>query len=218
MKISGAIFDMDGTLVDSLMLWDVLWEEFGKRYCGGSFRPEDAEEKAVRTLPLKEAMELLHERCHLADSGEELLWVANEIIENFYANSVQLKDGVAEFLEYCAKQGIKMCIASATAPDLVAIALRHCGIDRYFPRVFSCGVLGKGKEVPDIYWMAQEYLETSLEETWVFEDSLVALQTAAKAGFPTVGIYDRFNYGQEEIRNLVNVYIAPGESLRKLFL
>jgi HAD superfamily hydrolase (TIGR01509 family) len=217
MEIKAAIFDMDGTLVDSLMVWDVLWSRFGSLFIKDEkFRPSEEDDKKVRTLKLNDAMDLIHKNYDFGKSGSELLKIANEIMIEFYSTDVKLKKGVKEFLENLKANGVKMCIASATAPDLLAIALQHCGIDQYFSKVFSCGVLGKGKDVPDIYWMAQEYLETSLEETWVFEDSLVALQTAAKAGFSTVGIYDRFNYGQEEIRNLVDVYIAPGETLRKL--
>lgn len=217
MKISGAIFDMDGTLVDSLMLWEILWEAFGKKFCGGRpFSPSEEDDKAVRTLPLKNAMELLFEHYSIGESGEELLRVANEIIEEFYANSVQLKPGVREFLEDCVAKGVKMCIASATSPGLIRVALRHCGIAQYFSKIFSCGVLGKGKDVPDIYWMALDFLGTKQEETWVVEDSLVALETAHRAGFPTVGIYDRYNFGQEKIKNIVTEYIAPGETLERL--
>ena len=87
MKISGAIFDMDGTLVDSLMLWEILWEAFGKKFCDGRpFSPSEEDDKAVRTLPLKNAMELLFEHYSIGESGEELLRVANEIIEEFFAN------------------------------------------------------------------------------------------------------------------------------------
>ena len=217
MKIKAAIFDMDGTLVDSLKIWGVLWEQLGQTYLADrSFVPREEDDKAVRTLPLKDAMELIHQRYHLGASGEELLDFTNNMIKEFYANSVEMKTGAKEFLEHCRQNGVKMCIASATAPEFVEMALKHCGIETYFLKVFSCGTLGKGKEHPDVFLLAADFLGEKVEDTWVFEDSLVALETATKMGMPTVGIYDRFNYGQERIRQITTHYIAEGETLLKL--
>lgn len=217
MKMAAAIFDMDGTLVDSLMLWDVFWREAGIRFLNDeTFRPSEADDKAVRTITLHDAMHLIHERYGLAADGDQLFRFINAIITDFYATKVLLKDGVREWLEYCKSQGVRMCIASATAPDLIEIALKHCGIDGYFEKIFSCSVLGKGKEEPDIYLAAQEYFHAEAGDIWVFEDSLTAIETAIRIGMHTVAIYDRHNYGQERMRQIADVYIAEGETLKKL--
>ena len=101
-NIKGAIFDMDGTLVDSLMLWDVLWEKFGVKFLNHEgFRPFEEDDKIVRTKTLKDAMEHIHSKYNIGNSGEELLATANELMINFYSNDVELKKGVSEFLEYC---------------------------------------------------------------------------------------------------------------------
>lgn len=217
MKFSAAIFDMDGTLIDSLILWDILWKTFGEKYLAdGTFAPNADDDKAVRTMPLDEAMELIHRQYKIGQSGAELLSAANALILDFYGNSVNLKPGVKAFLDECYKSGIKMCIASATAPELIVVALEHCGIGKYFSKVFSCKTLGKGKDSPDIYLLAQEFLGTKVEETCVFEDSVVAIETASKIGFLTVAVYDQFNYGQERMKEIATEYIANGESLTKL--
>lgn len=208
---------MDGTLVDSLMIWDVLWSTFGERYSNGTmFLPSAKDDKMVRTLTLKDAMHLIHKKYNFGKSGEELLEIANNVMMDFYANSVELKSGVREFLDYCKNNGVKMCIASATAPELVDIAIKHCDIEKYFLKVFSCGVLEKGKDEPDIFLLASDFLNEKAEDTWVFEDSLVAIETVAKIGMPTVGIYDRFNYGQDRIKEIATEYIGPDETLLKL--
>ena len=217
MAMKAAIFDMDGTLVDSLMLWDVLWSTFGERYLNDkSFVPSLEDDKKVRTLTLKDAMLLIHNNYKLGESGEELLALANTIMNDFYANSVELKSGVKEFLEYCKNIGIKMCIASATAPELIDVAMEHCDIGKYFLKVFSCGVIGKGKDEPDVFLQAAEFLGAEIKEIWVFEDSLVAIETATKIGMPTVGIYDRYNFGQDRIKEIATEYIAEKETLLKL--
>ena len=217
MQIKAAIFDMDGTLIDSLKIWNVLWSKIGEAYLNDqTFRPSEEDDKKVRTLMFKDAMELIHKNYHLGKSGAEVLALANQILIDFYANEVTLKDGVQEFLEHCKQNGVKMCLATASTPDLLNIAIRHCDIGKYFLNKFSCSTLGKGKEEPDIYLLAAEFLGENISETWVFEDSLVAIETATKIGMPTVGIYDRFNFGQDKIKEIATKYIGPEETLLKL--
>lgn len=215
--MKAAIFDMDGTLVDSLGVWNVLWSKFGERYLHNqNFTPSIEDDKKVRTLTLKDAMSLIHNNYNLGESGEELLTFANSIMEDFYTNTVELKSGVREFLEYCNHEGVKMCLATATAPELVDLAIKHCNIEHYFLKIFSCSDIGKGKEEPDVFLLAGEFLGEKIEETWVFEDSLTAIETASSIGMPTVGIYDCFNYGQDLIKDIATEYVASGETLLKL--
>ncbi len=203
--------------MDSLFLWEVIWKAFGEKYLGGaSFAPNAADDKAVRTVPLRAAMQLIHEHYALGASGEELYEFTNELLRKFYSTEVQLKSGARELLEGLHQKGVKMCIASATTPDLIEIAVKHCGIDHYFSKIFSCAKLGKGKEVPDVYLLAQAHFETPTRETWVFEDSLVALETATQIGMPTVGIFDRCNPYQKEIKETATVYVGEGEALDKV--
>ena len=124
LDVKAAIFDMDGTLVDSLMLWDILTDAMAKAYpdkVGTVITEED--NKAIRVLPLRDGMQLLHDHYGIAASGEELFQLATDTFADFYANRVQLKEGVREFLDHLHTRGVKMCIASATNPDLVESAM-----------------------------------------------------------------------------------------------
>ena len=127
-----------------------------------------------------------------------------------------MKTGVVQFLEHLKARGVKMCVASATAPDLLAILFRRYGLDRYFPRIFSCSEIGKGKEYPDVFDAAHDWLGTEKESTWVFEDSFVALRTARAAGYQTVGIYDPYNFCLDQMPEVSTEYIAKGETLARL--
>lgn len=217
MKITGAIFDMDGTLVDSLMLWDILWGVFSERYLQGKpFRPDPELDRDIRTVPLLEAMGFVHDRTGIGGSGRELYELATEVFIGFYRTDVLPKPGVIELLDHLQAQGVKMCIATASDPILVDIALKHCDMEKYFCRRFSCSELGKGKESPDVFLLALDGLGTPQAETWVFEDSYVALTTAVAAGFPTVGVYDRYSPRQDVMREKSTIYVAQGESMTKL--
>lgn len=217
MNFKNAIFDMDGTLIDSLIFWDILWSELGEKYLNDkNFRPSREDDKAVRTLTLKDGMELIHKNYGIAESSEKLLEETNNSIIRFYSEKVELKNGVLEFLEFCHNSGCKMCIASATATEFLKIVLNRFCLGKYFSGVFSCADIGIGKEKPDIFLIANEHLGSDISDTWVFDDSLVAVKTAKAAGFKVVGIYDRFNFGQDEIKREADYYIDNGETLQKL--
>lgn len=217
MQIKAAIFDMDGTLVDSLVQWDFFWRELGERFLGDTaFRPSAADEKTVRTMTLDMAMDLIHEKYGIGDSGRQLLDIVNEMVDDFYRNHVELKPGARELLEHLYAQGAKMCIASGTEMGFIRITLQRCGLEKYFGAVFSCCDIGKGKDQPDIYLQAQEYLSEKPEDIWVFEDSLTAIETVQRLGMHTAAVYDRYNFGQEEMQKIADRYVGAGESLAKL--
>lgn len=216
-KIKGAIFDMDGTLVNSLFFWDVLWNRIGEDFLGGqSFRPTAAEDKNVRTMTLHDGMCYINSIYKIAQEDEELTDYAAKMLGDFYITEVKLKDGVEEFLRYFKEKGIRMCIASASRKEYIHQVVENLNIGSCFSEIFSCEEFGKGKEEPDIYLAAMEYLGTKKEETYVFEDSLTAIKTAKKIGMKTVAVYDKYNYGHKEMENIADEYIAEGETLLKL--
>lgn len=216
MRISGAIFDMDGTLIDSLMLWDILWEEFTRRYAlPRPFCPSAETDKAIRTVTLDRAMDIVHQNHGIGPSGQALFQVAVEVFLNFYNTRVTTKPGVLDLLDRLAHMGVKMVIATAADPIHVNTAMAHCGFAHHIGALVTCREVGAGKHDPAVFERALEVLGTPKEETWVFEDSTVALTTAHNAGFPTVAVYDAFNPDQDEMRRLSDIYIDRGEALTK---
>ena len=216
-NFEGAIFDLDGTLINSGGYSNTMWSNIGEKYLNdSSFRPNREDDKATRTMLLREIMKFIHEKYKAGESFEELYDYVKDGIRNYYANEVTPKEGVIPFLDYCLEHNIKMCIASATEKDEIMIAVKSCGLEKYFPVILSCADVGKGKECPNIFNEALKALGTSPEKTWVFEDSLTAIKTAGKAGLNTVGIYDEFNFGHEEMKEVSTVYVDRGETMEKL--
>ena len=217
MNIKGAIFDMDGTIADSMIFWDVLWDLISKAYCGGkSFRPEKNLEDQMRTMTTMEVCHALHTVYGMGESPEAIYGVYGDALVDFYRYTVQPKAGAAEFLEYLHSKGIPMCIASGSAANLVELFLNRTGLCKYFSKVFSCVDVGSGKDKPDVYLAALEHLGTPKEETWVFEDAYIAIHTATELGLHTVGIYEEQNSFQDKIEREATIYIGKGETLMKL--
>lgn len=217
MNFKGVIFDMDGTLIDSLGFWEVLWKKLGEKYLNDkNFRPTDTDEKCVRTMTLEGAMNLIHKNYGIGKTHFEISDFARDLLEWFYKETVKLKDGAYEYLEYLERIGIKMCIASATKPELIKLALDNCKIKKFFQEIISCEDVGKGKDEPDVFLEALKYLGTELSQTVVIDDSLTAIKTSEKAGFLTVGVYDKNNFGHEEMKKIADEFVDNGESLLKL--
>ncbi len=213
-KIKFAIFDMDGTLVDSLGYWDYFWEEFGKKYFPGQKLEKNEDiDRAIRTITMREASVLIRDKCLPGGSAEEIFELATGMLSEHYSTRVDVKGGTREFLNYLKSRGVKMCVASATVPAYIKTALERHGLYGYFEFSISCDEVGAGKEKPDVFLEALKRLGGNLAEACVFEDSFIALETAKKAGFMTVGIYDKNNYCQDRLAAASDFYVAEGSTL-----
>ncbi len=206
MKISGAIFDMDGTLLDSMY----VWINVGVRYVisQGINPGEDLEEK-LSNMTMEQASHYIKNEFGIATSIQGIIDGINSMVESQYRDVVLPKSGVVEMLENLKSRGIKMCIATATDLHLAEMALKRTGLMKYFSKIFTCTMVGAGKSSPAIFETALEYLGTPKAETYVFEDALYAIKTAKAAGFPIVGIFDPcMVHDRAKIEALSDYYIV----------
>ena len=215
MKFKGAIFDMDGTIIDSLMFWDSLWKSIGETYMNdASFKPSDEVNKKVRTMIYTDAMAYFKECYNIPESTENFVRFTSEGLNDFYKNTAKAKDGAKELLSYLKKKNVTLCLASASAMPQVKYVLQYHGLLEYFDFVLSCADIGVGKERPDIYLLAKDRMGFKPEEICVFEDSYVALETAKNAGFQTVGVYDQYSPGKERLKSAADVYLDKTQTLK----
>ena len=214
MKIKGAIFDMDGTLVDSLFFWGVFWRDLGERFLGKeNYAPPEEVDLKVRTMIFTDAMAYVRDALGIEASSDEVVSFATKNLSDFYRYRVKAKPGAYALLDHLKARGVRMCVASATDKKYLPIALDACGLTPYFETVLSCAELGVGKDKPDIYLLALEKLGVKANDCAVFEDSFVALETAKGIGCHTVGIFDANNFGQERLRAASDLYVGEGEPL-----
>ena len=212
MRLQSAIFDMDGTLLDSMPIWKDLGSGM-LRDMGIDPAPE-LEEK-MKVLSLRDGVAYCKEFYHLPQPLEELIQGIQGKVEQFYRGEVQAKPGVQKFLSLLKMEGVWMYVATATDRPLAEAALRHAGIDGYFRGLITVAEAGKGKnESAEIYERAMRRLQSNKKDTVIFEDALHAIQTAKAAGFRVAAVYDAAaEEEQAEIRSLADYYIRSFEEM-----
>lgn len=204
MNITGAIFDFDGTLFDSMHVWKGIKFKFFDRL-GLKLTKEDAE--AFNGLYLREALLLAVERFNMQQSYEELLVQFFDYIKEKYLAEAEPKNDIIEFLEKLKAKGVKMGIATATGEAALEAVLRKYGMLHYFSAIYSTYTVGASKREPKVYDVVLREIGTDKESTWVFEDALYAAKTAKANGYKVVGIFDQSEPDEYELRELVDIYI-----------
>ncbi len=203
--IKGAIFDFDGTLVDSMFIWDTLGEDY-LRSLGKE--PKENLKETFKTFTLEQSAEYYRKHYGVTLSVREIVGDINKMIAGIYETKVTLKDGVRNFLEKLHAQGVKMCVATVTEKTIAESVLKRLGVRSYFEEIFTCAEVGYGKETPHIYRAALAYLGTEKEKTVVFEDAFHALMTAKSDGFPVAAVYDTHEPKQALMKANADYYIS----------
>lgn len=204
MEITGAIFDFDGTLFDSMHIWKGIKFRFFDEI-GLTLTEEDKE--AFKGLYLLESITLAKQRFKLKESREELLAVFFEHIKQRYLAEAQPKNDIIPFLEKLREKGVKMGIATATGEPALEAVLGKYGMRGYFSHIYSTYTVGAAKTEPKVYDVVLEKLGTPKETTWVFEDALYAARTAKANGYNLVGIFDESEPQTKELEMLSDIYI-----------
>lgn len=204
MNITGAIFDFDGTLFDSMHVWKGYKNNFFNSM-GIELTAED--EEAFKGLFLRETFLLAIERFGLEQSYEELLSMLFDYIKERYLTETEPKNDIIEFLEKLKVKGVKMGIATATGETALIAVLEKYGMRDYFSAIYSTYTVGASKTEPKVYDVVLKEIGTEKETTWVFEDALYAATTAKNNGYNVVGIYDKSEPKTEELKEIVDIYI-----------
>lgn len=180
-----AIFDMDGTLIDSMGLWKNLAGEYLHSQ-GIKQVPEDIMER-IKPMTMSESAALFQREFGLTGDPEAEM---NAMMNAHYRNDIPLKSGVRNYLQRLHHKGVRMCVASATAEHLMESCLVRLGVREYFEFLLSCETVGAGKHSPLVYHESAKRFHAQPTEVAVYEDALYAVQTAKDAGYYVVAVYD----------------------------
>ena len=202
MKLRAAIFDFDGTLFDSMGIWATLASDYLREK---GIAPQPGLDERLKIMSLDQAALLFQRDCGLAMSVGEITDEINRRIERLYLEEVLPKPGAAAFVQGLRQEGVRCCIATATDRCQIEAALVRSGLSPLFDGIVTCAEAGHGKDEPYIYREAMARMRADRGSTAVFEDALHAAGTAKADGFITVGVYDRYEPGQEELRRICDV-------------
>lgn len=210
--IKYAIFDMDGTLLDSMHIWDTASGAF---LMMRGIVPKEFE--LFRKQGYRTGISYMIDEYKLDMSFDEVLAGLQEILWFYYSNIAPIKDGVKDFLQDLKDNGTRMAVATATESKMATKALERNGILQYFENVFSTHEIGLHKDKPEIFKLVSDSMNAE-GDIYVFEDALYAIKTAKSAGYKVIGIEDYSNEDdREEIKKLVDFYAENYDQVKNYF-
>lgn len=188
-KFKYSIFDLDGTLLDSMAAWRNLGRDYLLKM---NIKPSENLNEIIEPMSMKEAAEYFRQVFKIKLSADEIISGVKKLIEDRYKYELQLKPYVREYLQKLRNENVTMCIATASPLELANHALKRNEISNYFSFVLSCDEVKVGKDKPDVFYRAANKLNADISEICVYDDADFALITAKEAGFYTIGVYDEF--------------------------
>jgi len=207
----GAIFDLDGTLLDSLWVWDEVDKNFlGRR---GIEVPDDYMD-IINPMGVMQTAEYTIKRFSLSDTPQDLIAEWNMLALREYKSNVKMKPGAQKYLNLLKNNSVKLGIATASDPEIYIPALKNLGIYDLFDAITHADEVSRGKDFPDIYLLAAKKLGATPEKCVVFEDIYSGINSAKSAGFYTVGVYEEYSKkDKDKIIKTADKYIYSFDEL-----
>jgi HAD superfamily hydrolase (TIGR01509 family) len=204
-NIKAVLFDLDGTLVDSM--W--VWKEIDITYLGNKGIPMPADlQKNIEGMSMRETAVYFQEQFHITDDLEIMMaeWVSMAF--DTYAHRVNYKPGGEEFLKFLRTKGIKTGICTSNSPELLQVVADKLQMSSYIDCFLTANEVAHGKPSPDIYLEMAKRLQVAPADCLVFEDILPGIQAGQAAGMKVCTIDDDYSADVlEEKRQLADYYI-----------
>ena len=204
--IRAVIFDLDGSLVDSMWMWRAIDIEYLGRF--GIPLPEDLQ-SCIEGMSFSETAVYFKEHFRIPDSIDRIKEDWNRMAWDKYANEVPLKPGIPEFLERCREEGIKLGIATSNSRQLVENIAKVHNLRDYFSCIMTGCDVAHGKPSPDIYLAVAEALDCPPSQCLVFEDIIPGIQAGKAAGMRVCAVEDAYSVNdRERKKTLADYYIS----------
>lgn len=186
--MKGAIFDMDGTLADSMYYWGKnfikIMDDYKVPY------PDDIL-NIITPMGVKMCCEYMHKELGHPLSPETIYREIEDAMIEEYATNIPPKPFAVEYLKKLKSQGVKMCVLSASTHKMIETSAKKCGYFELMEFVLSCEELGISKSQPQIFGIVAEKMGLSLKDVTVFDDNLIAVKTAKLSGASVCAVYDK---------------------------
>ncbi|MBE5966671.1 MAG: HAD family phosphatase [Lachnospiraceae bacterium] len=203
--IDAVIFDMDGTLIDSMWMWESLDVEYLKKH--GISMPADLQ-KEIEGMSFSETADYFKQRFELSASIEQIKEEWNQMAWEKYNSEVPLKEGALALLKHLKQHNIKAGIATSNSRELADLVLKKLKITEYFDSIRTSCEVEKGKPAPDVYLLVAKDLHVSSERCLVFEDVVQGIMAGKNAGMKVCAVYDKFSEKDDAIKKeLADYYI-----------
>ncbi|MGI6094294.1 MAG: HAD family hydrolase [Lachnospiraceae bacterium] len=199
------LFDLDGTLVDSMWMWKDLDIQYLKTI--GRTLPETLQSE-IEGMSFTETAHYFKKRFDIPESIEEIKEIWLSMAKHKYQNEVPLKRGAYEFLEYLNRHDYKVGICSSNSIDLIQAVLEAHGVLGFIHQIRTCCEVKRGKPAPDIYLKVAEDLQTDPCDCLVFEDIVPGILAGKNANMTTCAVEDAYSiYQREEKKRIADYYI-----------
>ncbi len=199
------IFDLDGSLVDSMWLWRAIDIEYLGKF--GITLPEDLQSR-IEGMSFHETAVFFKENFPIADSLEQIKETWNRMAWDKYANEVPLKPGIPEFLSYCRERGIQLGIATSNSRELVTNVVNVHNLQDCFSCIMTGCDVQKGKPAPDIYLAVAAALGVEPGRCLVFEDIIPGILAGKAAGMKVCAVEDAYSaHCRDKKKELADYYI-----------
>lgn len=212
--IKACLFDMDGTLLDSMHIWKDIDIAFLGRF--GLALPENFQNE-IEGMSFTETAQYVKETYNIPLSVEEIIKTWNEMAFEKYANEIFFKEGAFAFIKQLKEKGIRTAICTSNSRELVNAVEAHLGFGAYFDAIVTSCEVGAGKPAPDVYLEAARRVGVAPEDCLVFEDIVPGLMAGKNAGMKLCAVEDAFSADQrEEKKAMADYYIESYTELLTL--
>jgi HAD superfamily hydrolase (TIGR01509 family) len=212
MKYEAVIFDLDGTLIDSMGIWYEVDKEYLQKR--GIEVPENLFDEVEGGNSFIEIARFFKTRFDLPDSLEDIMDEWTKMVEEYYRYKITLRPGVLELLEYLRSKQVKLGIGTSNSMELTKLVLSVNGVLSYFDHIVAGCEEIKGKPFPDIFLSVAEKLNVIPEKCLVVEDVLVGVQAAKKAGMEVYAVYDEYSKNKTaQIKATADHYVEDFKQL-----
>lgn len=210
-----AVFDADGTLIDSMGIWYSLGELYLKKK---GYEPKEGLWDEIKTMSLSQSGAYFKKEYHMPESKEQIMDEIMEVIRDFYYYQVQEKQGALTYIKDLVSKGAVIYVATASERNQIEMALKRLGILPYIKEIFTCTEVGISKNTAEFWYNIADRIGTGTNQMNVYEDAYHAVRTAKEAGCHVTVVYDLYAKEDEaQLRALADDYFEQYPKRGRLY-